>query len=159
MKEYSYSLFWIKPDVYRPKEHRDNWDVLHKKLPDNPNDFIAFVKKSLTDEGLIIDAEKETELSKEIAGKHYEEFEWVWCDIFNENKFDFLLDYMTSWKSYWIVFSWNNAIKKGREVLINIREEYFLNRKKSRLNLTHASDSIESAQQEIHLHFPDFSLK
>lgn len=155
MKEYS--LFWIKPDAYRPNDIRSENDALKKPLP-NIEDFINYVKSSLREEWLEIITEKETILSSEIAWKHYEEHFWVWCDVFKENKFDFLVKQMTSWKSYWIVFAWENSIKKWREVLVNIREEFLVDRKKARLNMTHASDSIESANKEILLHFPDLEI-
>lgn len=156
MKEYS--LFWIKPETYSPMQERSGGDVLKKALPENTYEFIEYVKKSLINCELDIIKEKEWILTKEIAGKHYEEFKWVWCDTFNEDKFEFLLKYMTSWKSYWIVFHWEGAVKKWREVLVSIRDEYLENRKMARLNMTHASDSIESAKREICLHFPDFKL-
>lgn len=152
MKEYS--LFWIKPEAYNPLDTRSENDALKKPLL-NIKKFINYIKSSLEKEWLEIITEKETTLSSEIAWKHYEEHFWIWCNVFNENKFDFLVNQMTSGKSYWIVFSWKNAIKKWREVLINIRDEFLIDRKKARLNMTHASDSIESANREILLHFPE----
>lgn len=155
MKEYS--LFWIKPDAYRPLEIRSQNDALKKPLI-AIKDFINYVKFRLEEKKLEIIEEKEYILSPEIAWKHYEEFIWVFDEKYNEYKFDFLLKHMTSWKSYWIIFYWENAIKKWREVLINIRDEFLENRKMARLNMTHASDSFESAKREILLHFPEKNI-
>jgi nucleoside diphosphate kinase len=69
--------------------------------------------------------------------------------------YEWLIDFMTSWKSYWFIFYWEEAIKKWRELLVEIRDEYLVDRKLARYNMTHASDSIESANKEIMLHFPE----
>lgn len=50
----------------------------------------------------------------------------------------------------------DDAIRKGREALVEMREAYLLDRKKARYNMTHASDSPDGAKEEILLHFPEF---
>ena len=143
-----YSLFWIKPDVYSPNNTRDEYDKLKKNLPKNPYDFINYVISQLKENDFEIVEEKECILDYETAEKHYEEHKHNGWD------FEWLIDFMTSWKSYWIIFYWEDAIIKWREILTGIREEYLVY-VKCRRNMTHASDSIESANKEIMLHFPE----
>lgn len=154
MKEYS--LFWIKPDVFLPLQSRDEYDQLKKDLPINPYDFIDDIKIRLKDNVLEIIEEKECIITEDIARIHYAEHEWKWSELHKEFQLDFLIRFMTSWKSYWIVFYGDDAIKKWREILVDIRDKYLVDRKKARLNMTHASDSFESANREIMLHFPEF---
>lgn len=153
MKEYT--IFWIKPDVYIPREERDNFDKLTKELPENPLEFINIVKDSLTKQGLELVAEKETTLTYELAEEHYEEHKNNVNPNFNERSFEWLIEFMISWKTYWMIFYWEDAIKKARKFLYEIREEYLVDRKVARRNMTHAADSIESANREIDLHFPE----
>ena len=65
---------------------------------------------------------------------------------------------MVSDYSYWIIFYGENAIKIWREILKEIRIKYLENPQTARYNMTHASDSVESANREIKLHFPDFKF-
>ncbi len=156
MKEYS--LFWIKPDVYNPKQQRDEHNKLKKDLPENPYDFISIVKDWLKNHDLEIIAEKETIMSYDLAELHYEEHKLIRASFPKERSFEWLIEFMISWNIYWIIFYWEDAIKKWREFLYDLRWEYLYDIK-ARMNMTHAADSIESANREIELHFPELADK
>jgi nucleoside diphosphate kinase len=151
-----YSLFWVKPDVFYDRDlPREAWSELKIDLP-SPEDFIDEIKSSLIARWLKIETEKRLILSQDIAREHYAEHSWVYDIKSRLSKQDFLVEFMTSWLSHWIVFSWYDAIKIGREILKEIRTKYLVDTWSARYNMTHASDSIESATKEIRLHFPEF---
>lgn len=153
-----YSLFWIKPDVfYDVSTPREAGSELKLTLP-SPDVFITEVKENLLSAGFEILDERKYFPSREIAGKHYKEHFWVFTEWYKESKYDFLVNFMTSGPSYWIVFYWDDAIVKGREILKTIREKYLLTPKLARCNMTHASDNEAWAREEIELHFPDFKF-
>lgn len=156
MKEYS--LFWIKPDAFNPNNPRSEYDKLKKDLPENPYDFISYVISRLKDNDFEIVKEKEYKLDIETAERHYEEHRNSFSPVFKERTFDTLVEYMASGNSYWIIFYWEDAVKKGREILSDIRNEYLVI-PKCRYNMTHAADSIESANREIMIHFPEITSK
>jgi nucleoside-diphosphate kinase len=103
-------------------------------------------------------AEKKYQVSREIAWRHYEEHIWKFKPWYEESVYDFTRRYLSSWYSYWIVFYWENAVVKWREILTEIRTKYLVNPKVARYNMTHASDSEAGAKREIQIHFPDFEF-
>ena len=151
-----YSLFWIKPDVfYDVSTPREAGSELKLTLP-SPDVFITEVKENLLSAGFEILDERKYFPSREIAGKHYKEHFWVFTNGYAESKFDFLVNFMTSWPSYWIVFYGDDAIVRGRSILKEIRNKYLATPQLARCNMTHASDNPEWALEEIQLHFPNF---
>jgi nucleoside diphosphate kinase len=76
-----------------------------------------------------------------------------WDESYQMDKWDFLVGYLSSGLSHWFISEGEDAIRLGREVIIEIREKYLVDRKTARYNMTHASDSVESAEREIGLHF------
>lgn len=153
-----YSLFWIKPDVFYDKNHkREAGSELKNPLPE-PELFIEEVKKSLVSAGFEILDERKYSPDREIAWAHYKEHFWVFTEWYTESKYDFLVNFMTSGPSYWIVFYWDDAVLRGREILKTIREKYLLTPKLARCNMTHASDNEAWAREEIQLHFPNFTF-
>lgn len=153
-----YSLFWIKPDVFYDKSvKREAGSELKLDLP-TPEEFIQEIKSNLLNAWFDILDERKYFPTKEIAWLHYKEHFWVFTDWYKESKYDFLVNFMTSWPSYWIIFYWEDAIKKWREILKEIRNKYLSTPQLARCNMTHASDNPEWAIEEIKLHFPDFKF-
>ncbi|MDD2870596.1 MAG: nucleoside-diphosphate kinase [Candidatus Gracilibacteria bacterium] len=153
-----YSLFGIKPDAFNPLQTRDENNKLRKALPENPYDFVELVKNKLKEKDLEIINEREYRLNYETSEKHYIEHKNNTNSNFTKDSFEGLLQFMISGKSYWIIFYGEDAIKKGRQILTDIRQEYLVN-PKCRYNMTHAADSIESANREIMIHFPEITTK
>lgn len=153
-----YSLFWIKPDAFYERiTPREVGSELKFELPE-PEKFINEVKQNLVQAWFEILDERKYFPSKEIAGQHYKEHFWIFTQGYKESKYDFLVKYITSGPSYWIVFYWEDAIVGWREILKTIREKYLLTPKLARCNMTHASDNEAWAREEIQLHFPDFKF-
>ena len=150
-----YSLFWLKPDVFDRDSEREEWSKLKIALP-KAEDFIEEIKQNLRERGLEIIKEKKALVSRETALAHYEEHSQVFDIKDKISKQEFLARYMTSDNSYWIIFYGENAIKVWREVLKEIRNKYLETPQLARKNMTHASDSVESATREIKLHFSEF---
>lgn len=138
------TIVLLKPDIYFVKQ-REEWSELKKPLW-TAEEFIEYVKSCLIKNNLVISAEKKILLDEETVEKHYEEHKD------NIEKFNFLKSYITSWLCYIMLVSWKDAIQKARETILSIREEYLFD-KKARYNMTHASDSLESAEKEISLYF------
>jgi len=153
-----YSLFWVKPDVFYDRDmEREAWSELKLALP-SPEIFISDIRRELVERSLKIIDIKTYLVSENTAKAHYQEHVGVYDNNYNEYKQDFLIKYLTSWISSWIIFSWEDAILKWREVLRLIRELYLETPKLARYNMTHASDNPEWAIEEINLHFPDFKI-
>jgi len=150
-----YSLFWLKPDVFDRNTQREEWSKLKIALPES-KEFIEEIKQSLRERGLEVIKEKKALVSREIALAHYEEHSQVFDIKDKISKQEFLARYMTGDYSYWIIFYGENAIKIWREVLKEIRNKYLETPQLARKNMTHASDSVESATREIKLHFREF---
>ena len=151
-----YSLFGIKPDVFADAtQKREAGSELKLELPE-PEVFIQEVKNNLLQAWFEILDERKYFPSKEIAGQHYKEHFWVFTNGYAESKFDFFVNFMTSWPSYWIVFYWDDAIVRGRSILKEIRNKYLATPQLARCNMTHASDNEAWALEEITLHFPNF---
>lgn len=151
-----YSLFGIKPDVFADRTQiREAGSELKLELP-TPEDFITEVKDNLLQVGFEILEERKYFPSKEIAGQHYKEHFWVFTNGYAESKFDFLVNFMTSGPSYWIVFYGDDAIVRWRALLKEIRNKYLATPQLARCNMTHASDNEAGALEEIQLHFPNF---
>lgn len=155
-----YTLIGIKPDAFSPHNAREAGSGLRKSLPDNPEDFIEELRVKLRGKGLELITEKTYIVPEAIAAEHYEEHrDSLDTAHGGVNKFDFLLGYITSGPSHWMVLVGEDAIRLGREAIVEIREEYLMDRKLARYNMTHGSDSVEGARREILLHFPDFTFR
>lgn len=152
------SLIWIKPDVFYDKSIlREEWSELNIDLP-LPTVFIFRIIDEINNRWLVILNQKSYIVPGEIARDHYAEHKWKFDENYQEYKQDFLVRYLTSWLSHWIIFSWEKAIVQWREIIKSIRELYLVTPNLARYNMTHASDSEVAANREIELHFPDFEI-
>ncbi len=107
------------------------------------------------EKGLEITAFKMLRASKDVAETHYEEHK-------GRSYFDELIGYITEERICAIILSGNDAVEVVRHVngdknplvadLASIRGKY--SNDKTR-NLVHASDSIENAEREIKIWFPE----
>lgn len=155
-----YTLIGVKPDAFHPQDAREAGSELKKPLPRNPEDFIGELRVKLRNKALELVAEKTYLVPEAIAAEHYEEHRGVSdSDHGGVSKYDFLLGYITSGPSHWMVLVGEDAIRLGREAIVETREEYLTDRKLARYNMTHGSDSIDGARKEILLHFPDFTFR
>lgn len=151
-----YTLIGIKPDAFRPDSERETGSELRMPLPSDAETFVEEVRNAIADEALRIVEEKRYAVPCSVADEHYAEHRGVFDANYGQNKHDFLVGFLSSGESHWFVAEGEDAIAKGRRIIVGIREKYLLDRKKARYNMTHASDSPESAIREIFLHFPDF---
>lgn len=155
-----YTLIGVKPDAFRPHDIREAGSELQKALPGNPEDFIEELRAKLRNKGLELIAEKTYLVPEAVAAEHYAEHRGVSdSDHGGVSKYDFLLGYITIGPSHWMALMGEDAIRLGREAIVEIREEYLTNRKLARYNMTHGSDSVDGARREILLHFPDFTFR
>ena len=99
-----YTLIGVKPDAFRPDDTRETGSELRKPLPENPEAFIEELRAKLRGKSLDIVVEKTYIVSCETAGEHYTEHRGS-LDIAHGgvNKYDFLLGYITSGPSHWMV--------------------------------------------------------
>lgn len=153
-----YTLFWIKPDAFMQNNKREHWSELKMPLP-NSNIFINDIVDLFNSKWCLLLDYKLYKPKIEIIRNHYFEHLWKFDNNYNEMKLDFLTRYLLSWDSYWMIFCWEDVIKKWREILTEIRYKYLDTPKIARYNMTHASDSEESARREILLHFPNFMFE
>lgn len=147
------TVIWIKPDAFSPLEERERGSELRIALPEDPQDFIEEIRRGLQAKNLELVSEHTKHCDEEIARKHYWEFADSYSEEYNENKQDFLAKYLTSGSSHWFLFEGEDAIKRWREVITDMRTKYLLNPKTARYNMTHGSWNIEEAEREEQLHF------
>lgn len=99
-----YTLIGVKPDAFRPHDDREAGSELRKSLPGNPEDFVEELRAKLRNKGLELITEKTYTVSETIAAEHYEEHRGVSdSDHGGVSKYDFLLGYITSGPSHWMV--------------------------------------------------------
>lgn len=114
-------------------------------------------------QGFVILAMETVRPSKELLAKHYNE-------LVDKPFFPALLDYMTSQPITALILEKENAIEDWRKLMGatnpdnaqpgTIRGNYGQKHQMGNTlkNLVHGSDSIENAQREINLWFPEFGL-
>ncbi len=153
-----FSLIGIKPDAFLPDAKREAGSELKKPLPNDSETFINRLREAITENALRIVEEKRYVVPREIADEHYAEHRGVFDANYAQNKHEFLVGYLSSSPSHWFIVEGEDAIAKGRKIIVDVREEYLVDRKKARYNMTHASDSPESVRSEIALHFPNFTF-
>lgn len=88
-------------------------------------------------------------ITRELAELHYAEHK-------NKDFFVELMDYITSGASIIIELTGENAIKRVREINVEIRKQYAIG---TTQNTVHGSDSPESAKREIELFFNETLLE
>jgi len=120
--------------------------------------LIGKIISRFEEKGLEIIALKMTTISEDIAKKNYSVHE-------GEAYFEKLVKFMTSGPVVILVLRGKNAIDVTRRLMGStsgheaepgtIRGDYAIS---GRFNLIHGSDSVESAEREIHLFFDDTSI-
>lgn len=135
----------IKPDVFVIQE-RDEYSQLKKELP-TAELFIEYVQWKINSLDLTVINERKEQLSREIVAEHYKEHKD------NIAKFNSILGNMTFWPSYLMLVEWENAQELGRNMTLEIREEFLATPKVARRNMIHASANLEEAKDEVKLHF------
>jgi nucleoside-diphosphate kinase len=116
--------------------------------PDANSEQREEIKKRLRENGLaLLDSYTRNEPDKQLFEEHYAEHK-------DKHFFKDLIDFMTSGCCFYSIWSGENAVEKGREVLTQIRSEMRNPNAPARENLIHASDSKKSAKNEIRIWFP-----
>jgi nucleoside diphosphate kinase len=109
---YQYSLIGIKPDAFSPDSPREPGSELRKDLPRNPQDFVNEFAERLRERRLRIVAVKERVLDRITAALHYQEHKGVFDNNYGVDKHDFLVGYLTSGLSRFMVVYGDNAVLK-----------------------------------------------
>ncbi|KAJ1921341.1 nucleoside diphosphate kinase Ndk1 [Mycoemilia scoparia] len=117
--------------------------------------LVGEIIKRFESRGFKLAALKFVQADKELLSKHY-------ADLATKPFFPGLLDYMTSGPVVGMVWEGKEVVKTGRKMLGatnpldsapgTIRGDYCIDVGK---NLCHGSDSVESADKEISLWFPE----
>lgn len=109
---YEYSLIGVKPDAFSPNAEREGGSELFQPLPQDPEKFIQEFREKLQDRAIRILVEKQGMIDVSIASRHYAEHIGVFDQNYGEYKHDFLVRYMTSGPSHFMVAYGKDAIRK-----------------------------------------------
>ena len=119
---------------------------------------IGEILKIIEDHGFIIDRLKMFRMSEKIASEFYQEHK-------GKSFYGRLVEFMMSGTTVGAVLHRNNAVQMLRELIGNTDHQKahpgtirFLYGETITRNAVHASDSIEHAEREIKLIFPDFTF-